>query len=172
MSRKAKFSYSDKLEAVLKIISGHVSIRQTSREMCIDHKEIRRWVSLYTHHGREGLLSSSKTYSTEFKVGIIRDMEKNHLSLFSTSVKFKVSVASILHWKQILETQGVVGFYANKVVCMKIKPEKVASEKTRDELLEELEKLRMENAYLKKLQTLVQERIAREKGNGPKPSRS
>jgi transposase len=39
-------------------------------------------------------------------------------------------------------------------------------------LLEELEYLRAENAYLKKLRALVQERIDRESGNGQPSSRS
>ena len=38
-----------------------------------------------------------------------------------------------------------------------------------EELLKELEYLRAENAYLKKLQALVEERIVRESGKEPKP---
>jgi transposase len=38
-------------------------------------------------------------------------------------------------------------------------------------LLKELEYLRAENAFLKKLKALVEERIARESGKLPKPSR-
>jgi transposase len=44
----------------------------------------------------------------------------------------------------------------------KSKSEVSSSDKS---LLKELELLRAENAYLKKLQALVQERIAREKGS-------
>ena len=40
-----------------------------------------------------------------------------------------------------------------------------------EELLKELEYLRAENAYLKKLQALVEERIVRESGKEPKPSK-
>ena len=41
----------------------------------------------------------------------------------------------------------------------------------RQELLKELEYLRAENAYLKKLQALVEERIVRESVKEPKPSK-
>jgi transposase len=50
----------------------------------------------------------------------------------------------------------------------KPKKEKMSKKKpntdTQEDLLAEIERLRMENAYLKKLNALVQERIARENG--------
>ena len=46
------------------------------------------------------------------------------------------------------------------------------NEKTKEELIEELQYLQVENAYLKKLQALVQERESREKGKKPKPSKN
>jgi transposase len=42
---------------------------------------------------------------------------------------------------------------------------------TEEGLLAELEYLRAENAYLKKLKVLVEARIARESGKEPKPSK-
>jgi transposase len=42
---------------------------------------------------------------------------------------------------------------------------------TEEELLAELEYLRAEVAYLKKLRVLVEERIAHESGKEPKPSK-
>ena len=55
-----------------------------------------------------------------------------------------------------------------------IKSKKKKEKKTttpHEELLKELEYLRAENAYLKKLQALVEERIVRESGKEPKPSK-
>ena len=54
----------------------------------------------------------------------------------------------------------------------KSKPNEVNPKATpHEELLKELEYLRAENAYLKKLQALVEERIVRESGKEPKPSK-
>ena len=44
---------------------------------------------------------------------------------------------------------------------------KKLSKETEEDLIAEIQRLRMENDYLKKLQPLVQERIARENGNEP-----
>jgi transposase len=44
---------------------------------------------------------------------------------------------------------------------------KKLSKETEEDLIAEVQRLRMENDYLKKLQALVQERIARENGKEP-----
>jgi transposase len=50
------------------------------------------------------------------------------------------------------------------------KPRKRKLDKqTEEDLIAEVQRLRAENAYLKKLQALVQERIVRENGNGQEP---
>ena len=47
---------------------------------------------------------------------------------------------------------------------------KELSEETKEDLIAEVQRLRMENEYLKKLRALVQERIDRENGKEPPPS--
>ena len=50
------------------------------------------------------------------------------------------------------------------------KPKKKINQQTEEDLIAEVQRLRMENEYLKKLQALVQERIARENGKEPPSS--
>ena len=52
------------------------------------------------------------------------------------------------------------------------KQEVSSNEKEKKDLLKEVEFLKAENAYLKKLRALVQERIAREYKNGLPPSKN
>ena len=47
---------------------------------------------------------------------------------------------------------------------------KELSEATKEDLIAEVQRLRMENEYLKKLRALVQERIDRENGKEPPSS--
>ena len=46
------------------------------------------------------------------------------------------------------------------------------NKQTEEDLIAEVQRLRMENEYLKKLQALVQERIARENGKEPPSSKN
>jgi transposase len=102
-------------------------------------------------------------------------MRENHLSLFETAVRFGIPTEStVLQWERVYERDGVAGFFRDNRSQMKNKDKQVQPSKFQGEdnelLLQELELLRAENAYLKKLKVLVQERIAREIGNKQKPS--
>ncbi|KAA6304838.1 hypothetical protein EZS27_043512 [termite gut metagenome] len=85
-------------------------------------------------------------------------------------------------WKRKYEATGLCGLYEGKQLWTEnmatekknpIKQETRVSEannkETRD-LLIEIDFLKAENAYLKKLRALVQERIARENQKGRQPS--
>lgn len=52
----------------------------------------------------------------------------------------------------------------------KMLQKKELSEETKEDLIAEVQRLRMENEYLKKLRALVQERIDRENGKEPPSS--
>jgi transposase len=105
-------------------------------------------------------------------------MHENHLSLFETAVKFGIPRDwTVNQWNRICEREGASGLYRDKRGKMKKskKPKKSLSSspvKTQEEELQaELEYLRTENAYLKKLRALVEERITRESGKKQKPSK-
>jgi len=110
-------------------------------------------------------------------------MRQNNLSLSETAVRFNVSISSVLRWKTMCETGGLSALFQenrgrNKTMTLKKKKTKTSVRKSataedpNKSLLEELEYLRAENAYLKKLRALVQERLDRESGNGQPSSRN
>lgn len=118
------------------------------------------------------------SYSGDFRLSVVRYMRENHLSLFETAVKFGISNESVvLAWDRLYESEGVSALYRDNRGKMK-KPHKhkqstgaKSVKSTKDNLLEELEYLRAENAYLKKLRALAEQRVSRESGNVPKPSK-
>jgi transposase len=175
MSRKSKYSYEQKLKAVLAVIEDYRSMRSVAKEMCADKKEVSRWVALYKQFGQDGLLIKNGSYSVEFKLSVIRYMKENDLSYFKTAVKFGIPCGSVIgRWNRICNEKGVVGIMLknkdrNKDISSK---EPNQDKKTKEELLKELQYLRAENAYLKKLQALVQERLSRENGKKQKPSKN
>jgi transposase len=178
MGSKSKNNYDLKLKAVLSVTEDCKSIRAVAAETGVSRSVVHRWVSLYKEFGKEGLLFQIRScnYSAEFKLSVIRYMHKNNLSLFKTAIKFGIPHDVVLvRWNRIYNEKGVAGFIPkNQYVCgdMNSKKKFKLNEKTKEELIERLEYLEAENAYLKKLQALVQERIARENGSKQKPSKN
>lgn len=179
MSRKRKFSDKERIEAVKDVLEKGLSLCEVARRLGTDHKNVRRWVAFYEQYGAKGIVRIKKNnYSGDFKLSVIHYMRENHLSLFEAALKFGISSDSVvLAWDRLYESEGVSALYRDNRGKMK-KPHKRkqskqgASEKsTEDKLLEEIEYLRAENAYLKKLRALVEQRVSRENGNVPKPSK-
>jgi len=175
MGNKSRYSLEEKLEAVLQIVKDYRSMCSVAKEIGVDKKEVRRWVALYKQFGKDGLSVKKGRYSVEFKLSVMRHMRENDLSYFKTAVMFGIPCGSaIRRWIRTYNEKGVVGTMPknqdkNKDIGFN---EPDQDGKTKKELLKELQYLRAENAYLKKLQALVQERIARENGKNQKPSKN
>ena len=168
-----KYSYEKKLEVVQSVLSGQESVHSAARKLGTGHKHIRRWVSQYGQHGKEGLRMKSGSYSGRFKLSVLHYMEENHLSLFETSVKFGIpNDSTVLRWYRIYQAEGSAGLFRDNRGRMKKQGKKseLPDIKGENGLHKELERLRAENAYLKKLRVLVEERIVHESRNGQEPS--
>ena len=84
-------------------------------------------------------------------------MHKNHLSILETSLKFGIpDNTTVGRWKRIYLEEGAYELMKENLRIRK--SEKIPSKKSYEELLLEVERLRIENEYLKKLRTLIQER--------------
>ena len=131
---------------------------------------VQRWVARYRQFGPEGLLLKHGTYDGAFKVSVVEYMHDNHLSLFQTAVKFGIPQDhTVGKWERIYYEEGPQGLYRDnrgrKSKMSSDKPKKTKLDKqTEEDLFAEVQRLRMENEYLKKLNALVQERIAQENG--------
>lgn len=172
-----KYSYDIKLKAVLSVINDHRSACSVAKEIGSEQKHIRRWVAMYKAHGVSGLLHKSNSYTGDFKISVIRYMHENHLSLFETSIKFGIPNDSVVcNWERRYyeqEESGLMQENRGRKKAMSSNPRKRKLDKqTEEDLITEVQRLRAENAYLKKLQALVQERIVRENGNGQEPLKS
>ena len=165
----SKYSNEFKLEVVKYCIEGHHSIKETSKEFNIPSlTPISGWVKKYKEHGPAGLLKNEKiSYSGEFKQSVVEYMHTNHLSATETAIHFNFGNANhVLKWERIYYEEGPQGLYEerrgrNKNMSSKPRKKKLSKETEKD-LIEEVQQLRMENEYLKKLNALVQERIKRE----------
>jgi len=106
------------------------------------------------------------SYSGEFKQYVVEYMHSNHLSATETAIHFRLNTPVVLKWERIYYEEAPQGLYIErrgKLKKMSSKPKKKKIDKEVEEnLIEEVQRLRMENEYLKKLKALVQERIKRE----------
>ena len=125
---------------------------------------ILQWVRRYKEKGVEGLLKNQKSsYSGKFKQNVLEYMHKNHLSATETAIKFNLAHHTVvLNWERIYYEEGPQGLYKerrgrSKNMSSKPRKKKISKENEED-LIAEVQRLRMENTYLKKLQALVQER--------------
>ena len=159
-----KYSSELKLEVVNYYLKGN-GYEATAKHFGIPAFDtVRKWVKKYEEHGVKGLLKNQKTsYSGEFKQNVIEYMHTNHLSYQETAIHFNIAGAEVINrWERIYYEEGPQALYEerrgrNKNMSSKPRKKKLSKENEED-LIEEVQRLRMENAYLKKLQALVQER--------------
>ena len=120
----------------------------------------------------ERVIREKRNYSGDFKISVIKYIEENYCSAAEAAAIFNIpSDSTVLTWIRLYYKKGRISLYEDKRGKYRMekvksnKPKKVkkqSSEVSQDnyikKLLEELEDLRMENEYLKKLKALTQKK--------------
>ena len=106
----------------------------------------------------------NKRYTGEFKQMVVETMMREKLSYCETARQFEISDHKrVTSWERIYLTEGPEGLYIERRGRgSKGRPTKFPKE-VEEDLLKEVQRLRAENAYLKKLQALVLERERHQK---------
>ena len=73
-----KYSYEEKLAAVLSVVRGQHSVSSVSKHFGISYTPLSRWIARYKEFGEAGLRIRQYTYSGDFKLSAIRHMHENH----------------------------------------------------------------------------------------------
>lgn len=161
----SKYSNEFKLEVVNYYLNGKTSYPETARHFNMpDRTSIQKWVRKYQKHGPKGLVKALKSsYSGEFKQNVVEYMHKNLLSLKETAYHFNLGNLDVVKkWECIYYEEGPQALYeerrGRKKNMNSKKPKNKKIVENNEDLIAEVQQLRMENAYLKKLQALVQER--------------
>ena len=136
------------------------------------------WI-LYQKEGASALVKKQNIKADgPLRKSIIQDIEKKHLSLFEASVKYNVSESSLKRWKRLARDSGYDALYEEKRKGRPPKdmgrPKKKTVEQMTDleRLQKENQELKTELALLKKVKALVEEREARLRETGQKPSKN
>jgi transposase len=112
----------------------------------------------------------NKRYTGDFKQQVVEDVIKNKLSYIEAARKHGVTnKTQVNRWERIYLTEGAQALYEDRRGRTKngygnrtVHPPKFSKE-VEEDLLKEVQRLRAENDYLKKLNALVAERVQREK---------
>ncbi len=162
----AKYSEQFKLAVVQQYLAGTLGYKQVGDEHNLDHATVRRWVKLHEAHGADGLTKKFSHYSADFKLFVLQRMWDDDLSCLQVAAVFNIrNAGSISHWERCYHNGGLDALVPRKrgrPNKMPISPPTELSEslpdpaeRTHDELVAEVNHLRMEVAYLKKLDALV-----------------
>ena len=166
----SKHSLELKLDVVECVLKKRYSTWEAAREHRVDQSCVRKWVNAYEYHGIEGLTRKHGTYSGQFKIDVIEYMHTNHLSIRQIAAKFGIpSPKSVRDWEHTYYEKGPQALLGERRGRKKMTdenkfPKYKPNKNIEEDLIAENQRLKMENAYLKKLNALVQERIQRENG--------
>ncbi len=156
----AKFSPEDKLSAVLRCLDGKETHASIATSIGAHKSMIGVWVIQYEQNGAEAFGKSYTSYTARFKLDVLNYMITHGTSPNETAAIFQIpSPGLIRKWRIQFLSRGIDALKPKKKgrPTMKKENKNVALvEGSVEALQQEVERLRMENAYLKKLNALVQ----------------
>lgn len=160
------YSEQFKTEVVNYYSSGLAGYLRTAEHFGIAASMVRRWVLWFRLHGAGGLARKTEHYPAEFKLSVLQHMWNNSLSHTQVAAHFNIrNPGSIGIWERRYRAGTLVKIASSPptlpMTSTKQPPPSAPDpddSRSRKELLAELQQLRMENAFLKKLKALAQER--------------
>ena len=140
-----------KVKEILNITKGQLIIGNENLECENFSKDTR------TIQKGDIYIRKKRKFTGQFKVDVVEYMYEHRYSYKKTSMKFTVALSQVKEWDLVYRYEGkdvlLKGNYVSNYMKRKNKD---LEKKSKEELMEEIEQLRMENAYLKKLRALVQ----------------
>jgi len=162
-----KYDEQFKLSVVQSYESGERGYKSVAQRYGLAHVIVERWVAAYREHGLAGLRKKFSHYSAEFKLSVLRRMQQEELSATQATALFNIrgGAGVVLNWQRRYHEQGLAGLQPKP----RGRPKKMTDPespkptdarpveaRSREELEEEVQYLRAEVAYLKKLRALLQ----------------
>jgi transposase len=150
----------EKIKAVNRYLEGKEGYSSIAKKIGVHKKIVQYWIRRYEFHGEKAFSKSYTNYSLEYKLDVLKYKNENGTSIFETASIFNLpSDSTLRQWQNLLESHGVDALKSKKKGRLSIKKDTKKSipiEGSPEPLQAEVERLRMENAYLKKLNALVQ----------------
>jgi transposase len=170
-----KYTESVKLAAIKEYCSGEAGLKTVAQKHNVNVSSLRKWISGDRAHGEAGVAEKKRqSYGVELKLTVLKRMREERLSHRQAAALFNIRRFDMSgRWERQYHQGGPEALSCGsrgrhrkmtKPPPLKNKTQAPDDARSRPQLLDELCDLRMENAYLKKLNALVQasEQSARE----------
>jgi transposase len=162
----SKYTEQFKLAVVEQYLAGANGFQSVAKQHGVPHSMVRKWVGLFRLHGADGLRKKFSHYDAHFKLSVLQHMWANELSYCEAAAVFNIRHHAVVGvWERCYHAGGIDALMPRRRGKPKMMPNPQDtkpplppddSERTHEELVAEVNQLRMEVAYLKKLQALVQ----------------
>ncbi len=160
----AKFSSEEKIQAVKQYIDGNERGKTIAKSIGVHPSLLHQWIKQFEYYGEDAFEKRYTVYPAQFKLDVLNYMNEHGTSIRETAAIFNIpSYETLRKWKVAYETQGLDALQSKKKGRPTMKKEIIRQSNTQvpvegsiEALQAENERLRMENAYLKKLNALVQ----------------
>ncbi|QTD91557.1 IS3 family transposase [Burkholderia anthina] len=156
----AKYDERFRRQVVQEYLVGSASTRMLAKRHGVGRTVIRRWIASYQEHGVAGLRRKVGCYDAQFKLSVLRRMQRDGLSYSQVAVLFDIrSVGHVSTWERLYHEGGIDALSPRRrgrsrkmTTSLPPKPTEAGApdERPREELLKEIEYLRAEVAYPKK----------------------
>lgn len=157
------------------MLSAGASMVSVEQVTGVNQTLLKEWYLKYQIHGEYGIYKHShKSYSDEEKASLVQEFQNKSVPLLRFCIERQISHTQFRKW---CKAYAGGEYYSTKVSqtsrippTMKPPIPEEYRQLSQEELLEELAYLRAENALLKKVKALMEEKRARQLKNGRKPS--
>jgi transposase len=161
-----KYTLQFKRTVIEHYLTGQAGFTEVSRHHDVPRSLLQRWVHFYRLYGDAWFEKKVGRYSAAFKLSVLEHMWENDLSYGQVSLHFDIrDQCAVGQWDRSYQAGGFdalelrpSGRPKKMQIQKKTEPLPAPDEetRTRQELLVENRRLRMELEYLKKLDALVQ----------------
>ncbi len=157
-----KYETKFKLKVVESFLAGEGGAKLLARRWSVPEEKIRTWVSHYRLHGIAGLQPKRGAYTAPFKLQVLSHQDREQLSSRQVAAIYDIrNPNQVVVWRRAVDDGGVAALedkrHARPMKAQEPNPEPPDTESASSHraLREEIERLRAEVAYLKKLEALV-----------------
>lgn len=163
----SKYSKEFKLAVIQHYLSGRGGFKTVGDQYGVKYAYVRKWVHAFKAHGQHSLNKTYAQYTSGFKLSVLQHMGQHQLSLNQAASHFNIPAPSTIgQWQRLYNEGGITALEPkpkgrppmSKPSDIKALLAKPLSSLTHEELLRKAQYLEVENAYLKKLEALAQQK--------------